>query len=184
MPAPVQSTRDRGFSALVGGFFASVWYGWGQAEASPTLSLWLSIGGGVAIVVAVIGAVIGFRSAKSTGAVRDRETGVRFGIIVGVEFTIAGIGAGLLGGLGQPDYIPAWICLVVGVHFFALVKLLRDRLLIPLGVLVSLVAVAAAISGLTDSAAPSTVTGVGAGSLLLLFGLLALLGLANRTKAA
>jgi hypothetical protein len=181
---PVQSTRDRGFTALVEGFFANCWFGWGHAVASDAVALWLNIGGATAVVVALIGAVIGFRSPKATGAVSNRAAGIRYGIIVGVEFTIAGAGAGLLGAFGQTDYIPPWICAVVGIHFFALVSLLRDRMLIPLGILMCVVAGVATVAGLTDRAAPSTVTGLGAGGLLLLFGVLALLGIRRPAPSA
>src|SRR5262245_12886296 len=57
--APAQSTRDRGITALVEGFFASVWFGWGQAHAPASLSAWLHVGEALGLVVAVTGAVIG-----------------------------------------------------------------------------------------------------------------------------
>ena len=171
-----QSTRDRGITALVEGFFANAWFGWGHAAASATLSIWLDIASAVAVLVAIIGAVVGFRSPKSSGAINDRAAGIRMGIITGVEFGAVGIGAALLGILGQADYIPAWICAVVGIHFFALITLLRDWMLIPLGALMCAVAVAATVVGVTTGVAPSTITGVGAGCLLLVFAVFALAG--------
>ncbi|WP_319461324.1 hypothetical protein [Micromonospora sp. RTP1Z1] len=92
-----------------------------------------------------------------------------------VEFAVAGLGAALLGVLGRPGYIPVWICAVVGVHFLPLARLLRDRNLIPLGILVTFTAVVALIVGLTTRVAPSTLTGVGAGLSLAAFGALALI---------
>jgi hypothetical protein len=66
-----------------------------------------------------------------------------------------------LGQAGQGDFIPVWVCAVVGVHFFALARLLEDPLLVPLGALVTAVAVVALVAGLATGVAPSTVTGVG-----------------------
>jgi hypothetical protein len=59
--------------------------------------------------------------------------------------------------------------------------LFDDRLLVPLGALMCVVAVAGLVAGLATNVAPSSVVGVGAGSLLLVSGATALgLGLANR----
>ena len=39
----------------------------------------------------------------------DARTSPRFGIVVGVEFTLAGIGAAALGLSGHADLIAAWV---------------------------------------------------------------------------
>jgi hypothetical protein len=62
------------------------------------------------------------------------------------------------------------------VHFFALASLLEDRLLVALGASVTTVALVALVAGLATDVAPSTVTGVGAGTLLTGFALAALAG--------
>jgi hypothetical protein len=69
-----------------------------------------------------------------------------------------------------------WVCAVVGVHFFPLASLLGDRLLVALGASVTAVALLAPVAGLATGAAPSTVTGVGAGTLLTVSALAALAG--------
>ncbi|MEU8261497.1 hypothetical protein AB0C02_12865 [Micromonospora sp. NPDC048999] len=171
-----QSRRDGGITALVEGFFGAAWFGWGHVAPPAWLDPWLTAGSVVALLVAIAGAVVGFSSPASTAALNNRASGRRYGIIVGVEFGLAGAGAALLGVFGQPDYIPVWICAVVGVHFLPLAPVLRDRNLIPLGILVTATAVAALVVGLTTSAAPSTITGVGAGLSLSSFGVLALVG--------
>jgi hypothetical protein len=173
---PRQSRRDGGITALVEGFFGAAWFGWGQATAPGWLSPWLTVGSIIGLVVAVAGAVVGFTSPSSTAAVNTPEQGRRYGIIVGIEFGLAFLGAALLGLLKQPDYIPVWICLVVGVHFVPLAGVLRDRNLYPLAITVTLTAIAAFIVGLATDVAPGTVTGVGAGFYLVLFGWIALIG--------
>jgi hypothetical protein len=77
---------------------------------------------------------------------------------------------------GQSDFIPVWVCAVVGAHFFPLASLLQDRQLVVLGASVTTVALVALVAGLTTGLAPSTVTGVGAGTLLTGFALAALAG--------
>jgi hypothetical protein len=95
---------------------------------------------------------------------------------VGIEFGLAGLGAAVLGATGHPRFIPVWVCAVVGVHFFPLAPILRDPSLVPLGALISAVAVAALAVALTTGVAASTVTGIGAGVVLLVFGIVALAG--------
>jgi hypothetical protein len=85
---------------------------------------------------------------------------------------------------GQSEFIPVWVCAVVGVHFFALASLLQDRLLVPLGALTTLVALVALIAGLATDVATSTVTGLGAGVLLTVFAVIALAGIHPETAPA
>ena len=90
--------------------------------------------------------------------------------------------AGVLAVAGQGDFIPVWVCAVVGVHFFALASLLEDRLLVPLGASATTVALVALVAGLTTGVAPITVTGVGAGALLTGFAVAALAGGQRRRR--
>jgi hypothetical protein len=72
----MQSRRDAGITALVLGFFVSAWFGWGQAAPPAGLGIWLTVGCLLALVVAAVGAFVGFRSPASTAALhgRGRET--------------------------------------------------------------------------------------------------------------
>ncbi|MBB5868365.1 hypothetical protein F4553_001744 [Allocatelliglobosispora scoriae] len=169
-----QSRRDLGITALVEGFFASAWFGWGGGDAPAHWQTPLIAGSIAAVALAVVGAIVGFSSPAATGVARDRAASRRYGIITGVEFTVAGIGAAILGTTGQAEFIAPWICLVVGLHFLPLAAVLRDRLLIPLGLLLCCVAVAGTAVGLFGTIAADAVTGAGAGVLLLTFGAIAL----------
>jgi hypothetical protein len=171
-----RSRRDLGLTALIEGFFAFVWFGWGQANAGPGLGVGLAVAGVVAALVAVAGGIQAFRGPASTGVLHDRQARRRYGVTVGVEFGLAGVGAAVLAAAGQGDFIPVWVCAVVGVHFFALARLLEDPLLVPLGASVTAVALVALVAGLATGVAPCTVTGVGAGTLLTGFALAALAG--------
>jgi hypothetical protein len=137
----------------------------------------LAAGGVLALLVAVAGAFQAFRNPVSDSSLHDPRAWRRYGVIVGVEFALAGVGAAALAAAGQSDYIPVWVCAVVGVHLIPLAPLLHDRLLVVLGVLLTAVALVALVAGLAAWVPPSTVAGLGAGTLLTLFAAAALAGI-------
>ena len=100
-----RSRRDRGMTALIEGFFGFVWFGWGQANASTELSVGLAVAGVVALLVAVAGGIQAFRGPASTGVLHDRQARRRYGVAVGVEFSLAGVGAAVLAITGRGDFI-------------------------------------------------------------------------------
>ena len=159
----------------VDGFFAFVWFGWGQAAPPSWLVIPLAVGTALGALLAVTGVVVATQSAGPLPAVSDPVVRRRYAIIVGLEFGLLGAGAAGLGATGQSQWIPVWICFGVGVHFFPLASALDNPTLRPLGLLLAAVAVAALVVGLASAVPPSTVTGLGAGLCLLAFGLATLL---------
>ena len=157
-------------TVVIFGFFAFIWFGWGQSNAPAGLVIPLVIGTALGAVLAVTGIVLTRRASGRLSATSDPDVGRRYGIIVGLEFGVLAAGAAALGVSGYGRWIPVWICAGVGVHFFPLAGTLANPTLRPLGVLLVLVAVAALAAGLATAVAPSTVTGLGAGLCLLLFG--------------
>jgi hypothetical protein len=75
LTAEMQSRRDAGITALVLGFFASAWFGWGQAAPPAGLGNWLTVGSLLALAVPAVGTFVGFRSPASTAALHDRAAG-------------------------------------------------------------------------------------------------------------
>jgi hypothetical protein len=171
--------RSRGVTVAVDGFFAFVWFGWGQAAAPSWLVIPLAVGTALGALLAVTGVVVAARSSGSLPAVSDPVVRRRYSIIVGLEFGLLGAGAAGLGATGNSQWIPVWICFGVGVHFFPLASALRNPTLRPLGVLLAAVAAAALVAGLVSAVTPSTITGLGAGLCLLAFGLATLLSRAS-----
>jgi hypothetical protein len=167
--------RSRGVTVAVDGFFAFVWFGWGQAAAPSWLVIPLAVGTALGALLAVTGVVVATRSAGPLPAMSDPVVRRRYAIIVGLEFGLLGAGAAGLGATGQSQWIPVWICFGVGVHFFPLASALDNPTLRPLGLLLVGVAAAALVAGLASAVSPSTVTGLGAGLCLLAFGLATLL---------
>jgi hypothetical protein len=167
--------RDRGVTVVVEGFFAFVWFGWGQAAAPSWLVVPLAIGTGLAVLLTVAGIVLTNRSAGRLRVMADPRARRRYSIIVGLEFGLLGAGAAILGATGQYRWTPVLICAGVGAHFFPLASTLDNGSLRLLGGLLVVVAAAALTAGLASATGPSTVTGAGAGLCLLAFGLAALL---------
>jgi hypothetical protein len=54
--------RGRGVTVAVDGFFAFVWFGWGQAAAPSWLVIPLTVGGVLSVLLAVAGVVVAIRS--------------------------------------------------------------------------------------------------------------------------
>jgi hypothetical protein len=172
------SRRDAAFTALFLGFFAAAWFGW--AQAGGRFTPWLIAGSVLSWLVAAAGLVIGLRSPAAGSATRRPGAGRRYGIIVGTEFGSAAVGAAILGVIGQAEYIPVWVCAVVGVHFFPLAPVLADDGLKILGVAAVLVACAGLATALLSDVDAVTVTGIGAGLLLLGYSVIALVRAGRR----
>lgn len=169
-----ESGRGRGTTALVEGFFASAWFSWGQENPPDGLIRFLTVGSVVAIVVAIAGGILAYRSPAASTTMADPGVRRRYFILVGIEFGALAFGAVILSVLGWGDYIPVMVCAGVGIHFIPLAQVLRSRMLVPLGCLLILVSGVALVVGLRTDIAMSAVTGVGAGSCLLLFACLSL----------
>jgi hypothetical protein len=95
---------------------------------------------------------------------------------VGIEFAVAALGAVVLAWRRRGELTPVWVALVVGVHFFPLARLLQNTLLYAVAVTVVAVAVAAIPMVRSHELAPSAVTGVGTGCVLLVAAAFSLAG--------
>ncbi|GAB2917658.1 hypothetical protein GCM10027280_00840 [Micromonospora polyrhachis] len=158
--------RDAAATAVIFGFFASSWYGWAQEAPPPAWRKLLATGSITAILMAVAGGLLAWRH-WSDGTAFDADTSRTFGIVVGIEFGLAGIGAGILAALRRSELISAWIALVVGVHLFPVAELIDYPLIHVVAALITLVALAAIPVARSRSLKVSAVVGVGAGSVLL-----------------
>lgn len=172
-PAPTNN-RTRGITAVIEGFFALAWFGWGTADAAQWLTPILRVGQAVAALVVVAGIVTVIRSRGEHTPMADPQVRRRYNTIVAVEFAVLAAGAVILGAAGLAAWTAVWICAGVGLHFLPLAGLFTDLWLVQLASGVTSVAGVALIVGLTTDVAPSTVTGVGAGSCLLLAAVAAL----------
>ena len=145
--AGTPNDRSRGIVALIEGFFAFMWFGWGQAQAPSWLTVPLLVGSALGALVAVVGGVVAARATGQRTPMADREIRVRYNVIVGVEFALIAAGVLVLGKSGAPTWIPVWVSAVVGAHFLPLARVFRGLLLVPLAVSLLVVAVATAAPG-------------------------------------
>ena len=162
----MQYTRDGAMTALILGFFASSWFGWAQEKPPPGWRSPLIVG---AVLSLMVGAVCAWRNWSGGSALNEPGAMRHYGIIVGVEFGTAAAGAVALALWGRGEYASAWVCLVVGAHFWPMAPVLKSPSLVALGVLLTVVAAAAVFVSRQTGIAASAVAGAGAGVALLGF---------------
>jgi len=165
--ASTPNDRSRGIVALIEGFFAFMWFGWGQAQAPSWLTVPLLVGSALGAFVGVVGGVVAVRATGQRTPMAEREVRARYNVIVGVEFLLIAAGAFILGAAGAATWIPVWVCAVVGLHFLPLARVFPGLLLVPLAVALVVVALVALAVGLATTTSPSTVAGPGAGVCLV-----------------
>jgi hypothetical protein len=158
-----QTRLDHAITAVILGLFATAWFGWAHAGVSSAVGVWLDVATGVAGIVAVAAVVTAFRVPRQRAVATTRAGRRRYGIIVGIEFTLIGLGGAALNLTGGQRWVPVWILAVVAVHFFPLAPVLANRALYPLGALLCAVAAAALVTGLVSTVDPAGVAGIGGG---------------------
>lgn len=158
--------RDAAATAAILGFFAASWFGWALDKPPVSWRKGLITGSVLSVLTAVAGGLLTWQY-WSDGTVFDATTSRSFGIVVGIEVVLAGLGAWLLTARQRSELIPPWIALVVGVHFFPLAPLSDYPLFYPLAVLVTLAGLVSVPSARARSLAISAVTGLLTGSVLL-----------------
>jgi hypothetical protein len=158
--------RDTAATAAVFGFFASSWFGWAQ-EAPPRAWRKALIAGAVAALLASAAGVLLAWRYWHDGTAFDEGTGRAFGIVVGIEFGAAALGAAVLAVRRRRELIQVWIAFVVGVHLFPVALLVRYPLIHVVATLITLAAVASVPPARSRSIAPSAVVGSATGTVLL-----------------
>ncbi|MEU5939436.1 hypothetical protein ABZ807_09615 [Micromonospora sp. NPDC047548] len=161
-----EHVRDASATAVVFGFFASSWFGWAQEAPPRGWRPVLAVGSVLSLLAAVAGGVLTWRH-WSDGTAFDADTGRAFGVVVGIEFGAAALGAGLLALRRRRELIPVWVALVVGVHLFPVAALLDYPLIHLVAALVTAVALAATPVARARAVPVSAVVGIGAGGVLL-----------------
>lgn len=166
--------RDTAATVAVLAFFASTWFGWAQESPPKAWRLPLALASVVSVLLAVLGGVLTWQRWVRGSVFDQLGTARAFGIVVGVEFVIAGVGAIVLIRCRRRQFTAVWIALVVGVHFVPLASLLDYPLLYAAAAGVVAVAVAAVPVARSRKLPLSLVTGTGTGSVLLAVALVSL----------
>ncbi len=137
----LEELRDSLYTTAWFGLMTAVWFGWAQEAPPAWLRTKLIAGSVVGLVIAVVfGVLTGLHWSEPT-ALEGRYA--RFGIVVGAEFALAGVGAAILLLTGRGRWTAWWVGLVVAAHFISLAWIFGGPSLAWLGI----VEVAALIVG-------------------------------------
>ncbi|HEY7261036.1 MAG TPA: hypothetical protein VH589_06070 [Trebonia sp.] len=164
---PRGTPSDLSVTALILAIAGAAWFGWGQAEPPAGWGLPLVIGMFAAIAVAVAAGIAVRRFRHGATAMADQRVRRGYGITVGAEVAAIAGGVVCLGLAGRPAYTAPWILLVVGAHFVPLGRLFGMADLVLSGLVLSAVAIAAAVTGAVSAVAPSAITGAFGGLVMV-----------------
>lgn len=170
----IHFTRDLLMTAAIFGFFSVVWFGWAQERPPAGAAILLGIGSGIGLLLAIVFGLLSWRNWDAPTALGTTDGSWRsYLIIVGVEFTLAAAGGIALALSRWAPFVPLWVLLIVGVHFFALAPIFGMPALSILAALLMAAAVAAMIIAIRSDLQPSFLAGIFAGPLLLAFAIIA-----------
>lgn len=158
--------RDLAMSAAIFGFFASSWFGWAQEAPPQAWRKWLGAGSVLSLLTLGAGILLAARR-WNDGTVFDDDTSRTFGIVVGIEFAAAGLGAGLLAWRRHADLMAVWIAFVVGVHLFPVAVIMDYPLVHVTGALITIASIVAVPIARRRGLKPSAVVGAPTGVILL-----------------
>lgn len=161
--------RDYAMYAVIFGFFAMTWFGWAQENPPKKWRLPLIIGGILSVIALAIGGLIAWQHWHDGSALSAPGSMKAYGITVGIEFTIAAIGAALLVWKKWSRFISPWIVFVVGIHFIALVPVFNDPSLYLLAVILTAIGPVSVAISRQSKILPSAVCGGLAGIVLLIY---------------
>ncbi|GAA0952127.1 hypothetical protein [Virgisporangium aurantiacum] len=171
--------RDTAATAAIFGFFAAAWFGWAQDDPPAGWGPLLLTGSIGSMVIAAVGGLLTWRLWSETTAF-DEDTSRAFGIVVGIEFGLAALGAVLLAVLKRSELIPPWVALIVGLHLFPVAVLLEYPLVHVVAAAVTVIAIAAVPVAGRWSIPVSAATGAPAGTVLLAAALVSLVAAVAR----
>lgn len=167
--------RDHAMYAAIFGFFGFSWFGWAQDNPPQSWRVLLGIASGVSFLIALTGGYLAYTHWGGASSLDTPEAYRQFGVIVGIEFTLAFVGAGILAWRKRQEWIAAWIAFVVGIHFIPLAAIFNDSWLHILAALLASVSIAAVIGAKKVHISATTLACAGAGCVVLLFALRGLL---------
>lgn len=178
LPMARGGARGWALAAVVEGFGAVVWSGWGQVGADPRLSTVLALGSLAGFALAVTGFVLAVRSEPSadvSGSVRTRYL-----LVLVAEAVALLLGVLVLAVVGLLRWAPVWVLAVFAAHVPAVARVVGNRLLSLVGPALLAVALLALLVSVTGLLTPSTAAGSLAALCLFAAGVVSLVRLRRR----
>jgi hypothetical protein len=115
--------------ALIGAFFGSAWMYWAVVYSGNPTPVWFSIVTvlAVALIAWAFLRVRTVRHLPSSAAELEHSRAFRkfFWVDVGIEWGLSGVAVFALARFGRGDLIPQALGVIIGLHFFPLVKIFR-----------------------------------------------------------
>lgn len=161
--------RDALYTTAWFGLMTTVWFGWAQEAPLQRLRRPLVGGSIVGGLVAIGFGVLTALHWQDPSALESRYP--LFGIVVGAEVVLAGLGALLLARTGRSRWMAWWVALVVAVHFLSLAWLLDGLSLAVLAVIEVVALIVAGSRMRNDTYPTSRFVGPIMGSTLLVYAL-------------
>ncbi len=117
--------RGRAAGAVVLALFALAWTSWGLSAGVPRpLATLVTVTAVVCSLACLGGVLVAYRRSAGAPVARDasfdRAVVRRFGTVVTAEFVGLAVAARILTSAGHHQWVPAVVCLGVGVHFLPL----------------------------------------------------------------
>lgn len=164
--------RDYAMYTAIFGIFGCSWFGWAQENPRPGWRLYLGMASSVSLLVGLYGAYLSITHWDADTALSAPGAFDHYLLFVFIEFLLAAAGAIVLLRKKRGDAAAPWVAFVVGIHFFWLKSVFQDSALNVLAVLLMIVAAASIFISKKLNVAPSAITGIGAGTVLLCFAVL------------
>lgn len=166
--------RDYTMYAAIFGMFSLSWFGWAQESPRASWRKYIGIASGVSLLVCLVGVYLSVMNWHKPSALSEGHSYNTYLIIFYVEIFLCGAGAFVLLKKKLGNYVAPWIAFIVGVHFIALKDVFQDPSLYILAALLILISISSLYVSKRLGVVNSAITGIGAGSVLLVFALLGL----------
>lgn len=163
--------KDYAMFTAIFGILSFIWFMWAQERPLKPWRKYIWVGAGLALAVGLVGIFLTVTNWNETSALNEFGplsmylTVLTILIIIGVVVSI------FLSRNKKQDLIAPWLTFVFAAQFNWLVRVFIDFSLYILGFLIVVVALFAPHFARKYGVASSAITGIGAGTLLLLFAL-------------
>ena len=157
----------QGVAVAIEGFAAAGWFSWSGAHPAGWARAALVAGSVIGVALVVLGVGLARRGRGGDNPLGDPRAFHRYLVIFWGEVVGLVVVAIVLSRGGHGRWVPVAVCAGVGVHFLPLAAVVRQRGLLVSGLALVAVAGLALVVAAAGSTDPASVTGPGAGLVLI-----------------